>query len=168
MQSPQDYHSDREEIRSPLNTTSRRDENYVEITLDIRDDTVAVHSVKSATGTKAEEAEFEALAKSLQKKRSFGASIVRNVSMTMRLASFNKQPHRLDRRSSAVAQHALKGLKFISKTDSGSGWVGVEKSFNELTATSDGLLPREKFGECIGKGPEFNFYALTVSKYANK
>lgn len=152
MPNPEDHHSDRE-ISSPLNTTKSNDDNYVEITLDIRDDTVAVHSVKNATGTKAEEAELEALAKSLQKKRSFGASIVRNVSTRMRFSSFKKQPHPFRRfdRSSAAAQHALKGLKFISKTDGGSGWETVQKRFDELTATSDCLLPRAKFGECIGE-----------------
>ncbi|XP_055832354.1 respiratory burst oxidase homolog protein D isoform X1 [Solanum dulcamara] len=163
MQNPEDHHSDRE-ISSPLNTTKSNNDNYVEITLDIRDDTVAVHSVKNATGTKAEEAELEALAKSLQKKRSFGASIVRNVSMKMRFSSFKKQPHPLRRfdRSSAAAQHALKGLKFISKSDGGSGWETVQKRFDELTATSDCLLPRAKFGECIGMNGESMGFALEL------
>ncbi|CAN4100145.1 unnamed protein product [Withania somnifera] len=167
MQSPEDHHDGREIIEndnsSPLNlnTTTSNDDNYVEITLDVRDDVVAVHSVKNVTGTTAEP---EALAKSLQKKRSFGASIVRNASLRMRLASLKKHPHpalNLDR-TSAAAQHALKGLKFISKTDSGCGWAAVEKRFEELTATSDGLLPREKFGECIGMNRESKEFALEL------
>ncbi|MCD7455123.1 hypothetical protein HAX54_027064 [Datura stramonium] len=168
MQNPEDHHSGKEIIEnddnSPLNTTTSNDDNYVEITLDVRDDAVTVQSVKNATGTKAEDAELEELAKSLQKKRSFGASIFRNASMRMRLASFKRQPHpaRSFDRTSAAAQHALKGLKFISKTDGGSGWATVEKRFDELTATSDGLLPRAKFGECIGMNRDSKEFALEL------
>lgn len=147
MQNPEDHHSDRE-IISPSYTTKSNDDKYVEVTLDIRDDTVAVHSVKNATKTKAEEAEIEALGKNLQKKRSFGATIVRNLSKRLR-----SQPHppRTIDRSSTAAQNVLKGFKFISRTDGGSGWDTVQQRFDELTANSDSLLPKAKFGECIGK-----------------
>ncbi|XP_060168520.1 respiratory burst oxidase homolog protein D-like [Lycium barbarum] len=170
MQNPEDHHhSDKEIIEndnnnSPLNASTSNDDTYVEITLDVRDDTVVVHSVKNATGNKGEEAELEVLAKSLQKKRSFAASIIKRTSMRMRLASFKKQSHpsrRFDR-TSVAAQHALKGLKFISKTDGGSGWAGVEKRFHELTATSEGLLPRAQFGACIGMTRESEKFALEL------
>ncbi|KAG1370258.1 Respiratory burst oxidase-like protein C [Cocos nucifera] len=75
------------------------DDQYVEITLDVRDDSVAVHS------------------------------------------------GRIDRSKSAAA-HALKGLKFISKTDGATGWLAVVKRFDELAV--DGALPRSLFGQCIG------------------
>ncbi|KAK4374677.1 hypothetical protein RND71_005354 [Anisodus tanguticus] len=168
MQNPED-HSDREIVEndnnsSPLNANTSNDDNYVEITLDVCDDTVAVRSFKNASETKAEEAELEELAKSLRKKSSFGASLIKNASMRMRLASFKKQPHpsrRFDR-TSAAAQHALKGLKFISKTDGGSGWAAVEKRFDELTSTSDGLLPRAQFGACIGMNRDSKDFALEL------
>lgn len=141
-------------------SSSPRDEAYVEITLDVRDDTVAVHSVKAANGTDLpEDPEITLLAKGLEKRTaSFGSTVVRSASSRIRqvsqelkrLTSFSKKPPaRFDRTKSAAAQ-ALKGLKFISKTDGGAGWAAVEKRFEETTASTDGVLPRAKFGECIG------------------
>lgn len=67
-----------------------------------------------------------------------------------KLASLSKRPQgRLDRSKSA-AVNALKGLKFISKTDGGAGWAAVDKKFDSLTAKTNGLLPRSLFCECIG------------------
>lgn len=137
------------------------DDAYVEITLDVREDSVAVHSVKTAGGADVEDPELALLAKGLEKKSTLGSSLVRNASSKFRqvsqelkrLASLNKRPiptGRFDRNKSAAA-HALKGLKFISKTDGGAGWAAVEKRFDELTVSTNGLLPRAKFGECIGK-----------------
>ncbi|XP_059642697.1 respiratory burst oxidase homolog protein C-like [Cornus florida] len=135
------------------------DDAYVEITLDVRDDSVAVHSVKTADGADVEDPELTLLAKGLEKRSSFGSSVVRNASSRIkqvsqelkRLASFSKRGHpvRFDRTKSA-AGHALKGLKFISKTDGGAGWPAVAKRFDDLTASSNGLLPRSNFCECIG------------------
>ncbi|KAK3220532.1 hypothetical protein Dsin_014502 [Dipteronia sinensis] len=47
---------------------------------------------------------------------------------------------------------ALKGLKFITTTsgEEGNDWNAVEKRFEKLTASTDGLLHSSKFGECIG------------------
>ncbi|KAF5205945.1 Respiratory burst oxidase-like protein [Thalictrum thalictroides] len=145
------------------------DEAYLEITLDVRDDSVAVHSVKTAGGgTTDEDPEVTLLAKTLEKKTSIGSSIVRNASSRIkqvsqelkRLASLTKKPSggRFDRTKSAAA-HALKGLKFISKTDGGAGWIAVEKRFNDLTASTNGLLPRALFGECIGMNRESKEFA---------
>lgn len=141
-------------------TASSTDNAYVEITLDVGENSVAVHSLKTADGTDVEDPQLTLLAKGLEKRSSFGSSIVRNASSKFkqvsqelkRLASLSKRPHqsRFDRTKSA-AVHALKGLKFISKTDGCVGWPAVEKRFNELTATTTGLLPRSLFGECIGK-----------------
>ncbi|CAN4088646.1 unnamed protein product [Withania somnifera] len=145
------------------------DDAYVEITLDVRDDSVAVHSVKTAGGADVEDPELALLAKGLEKKSTLGSSLVRNASSRIRqvsqelkrLASLNKRPiptGRFDRNKSAAA-HALKGLKFISKTDGGAGWAAVEKQFDELTASTTGLLPRAKFGECIGMNKESKEFA---------
>lgn len=175
--SREDHHSDTESgnysgpLSGPLNkrtgrksarfniedSSSSKQEQYVEITLDVRDDSVAVHSVKPANGQE-EDQEMALLARGLEKRPA--SSIVRNASAKIRqvsheikrLASSSRKPQlsRLDRTKSAAA-HALKGLKFISKTDGGSGWAAVEKRFDEITASTNGLLPRSRFCECIGK-----------------
>ncbi|KAI3802579.1 hypothetical protein L1987_30717 [Smallanthus sonchifolius] len=144
-------------------------DDYVEITLDVRDDSVAVHSVKIAGGVDVEDPELALLAKGLEKKASFGSSAVRNASAKIRqvsqelkkLTSFSKrQPvSRLDRTKSAAA-HALKGLKFISKSnDGGAAWAALEKRFDELTKDNNGLLPRSLFGECIGMNKDSKEFA---------
>ncbi|GER48533.1 respiratory burst oxidase homolog [Striga asiatica] len=144
-------------------------EDYVEITLDVRDDSVAVHSVKAAGGGEVEDPELALLAKGLEKRTSLGSILVRNASSRIRqvsqelkrLASTTRRPHPagvFDRNKSAAA-HALKGLKFISKTDGGAAWAGVEQRFDELTANLDGLLPRSLFGQCIGMNKESKEFA---------
>jgi respiratory burst oxidase len=134
------------------------DNDYVEITLDVRDDSVAVHSVKPASG--GEDSDVTLLARTLEKRSaSYGHGVLRNASTRIkqvshelrRLASVNRRgagPSRIDKSKSAAA-HALKGLKFISKTDGSAGWTAVEKRFDELS--ENGLLNRSKFGKCIGK-----------------
>ncbi|CAH9104657.1 unnamed protein product [Cuscuta europaea] len=146
------------------------EDSYVEITLDVREDSVAVHSVKTAAGADVEDPELALLARGLEKKTNLGSSVVRNASSRIRqvsqelkrLASLTTRTHhgagRIDRNKSAAAQ-ALKGLKFISKTDGASGWAPVEKRFDQLTASTSGLLPRAKFGECIGMNKESKEFA---------
>ncbi|OVA09739.1 Cytochrome b245 [Macleaya cordata] len=147
------------------------DQAYVEITLDVREDSVAVHSVKTAGGAEHEDPEVTLLARTLEKKSSFGSSVMRSASSRIkqvsqelkRLASINKRPtpSRFDRTKSAAA-YALKGLKFISKTDGGAGWLAVENRFNDLTASTNGLLHRSHFGECIGMNKESKEFALEL------
>ncbi|XVF11336.1 hypothetical protein REPUB_Repub08aG0018600 [Reevesia pubescens] len=136
-------------------SSSSKDDGYVEITLDVRDDSVAVQSVKAANGGDLQEdPELTLLARGLEKKSTM---VMRNASAKIRhvgqefkrLTSFSKKPARFDRTKSAAA-HALKGLKFINKTDGGHGWAAVEKRFEEITASNNGTLPRSRFGECIG------------------
>ncbi|KAG5537347.1 hypothetical protein RHGRI_024705 [Rhododendron griersonianum] len=144
------------------------DQAYVEITLDVRDDSVAVHSVKAAGGGEIEDPELTLLAKNLERRSSFRASsIVRNASSRIKqvsqelkkLASFSKRPQGRFDRSKSAAVNALKGLKFISKTDGGAGWAAVEKRFDSLTANTNGLLPRSLFCECIGMNKESKEFA---------
>lgn len=71
--------------------------------------------------------------------------------------SGESKPRRLDRSKSTAGQ-ALKGLKSMTKADGEAGWPAVEKRFRKITATTDGLLIRSKFGECIGK-------SIVKSKY---
>ncbi|KAK1436762.1 hypothetical protein QVD17_02544 [Tagetes erecta] len=149
-------------------TSSGFNDDYVEITLDVRDDSVAVHSVKTAGGADVEDPELALLAKGLEKRSSFGSSAVRNASSKIRqvsqelkrLTSFSKRPvSRLDRTKSA-AKHALKGLKFISKNnDGGAAWAALEERFDELTKDTNGLLPRSLFGECIGMNKDSKEFA---------
>lgn len=141
------------------------DNDYVEITLDIRDDSVAVHSVQGAGGAGGEDPELALLAKRTlegKSRTSLGSLLIRNTSNKIRRALSRKPSvnRRYDRTKSAAA-HALKGLKFITtKTGaSGNGWSAVEKRFEELTASTNGLLPRSKFGECIGMNKESKEFA---------
>lgn len=149
------------------------DGGYVEITLDIRDDSVAVHSVQGALHH--EDPELSLLAKKTleinNKSSSFRSSLFRNTSSHIkqvsqdlkRFASLTRRPssRRFDRTKSAAA-HALKGLKFITtKTGAaGNGWPAVEKRYNELAiTTSDGLLHCSMFGECIGMNKDSKEFA---------
>ena len=147
-------------------TSQQQDEGeYVEVTMDIQGGSVALHSVKDAAGNDlGEDEKLVLLGKGMEKKRSFGASVVRSASIRMkqvsqelkRFTSLTKQTApattraHYDRTKSA-ASHALKGLKFITKTDAGgAGWADVEKQFEILTASTDGYLHRSLFGKCIG------------------
>ncbi|KAF2311612.1 hypothetical protein GH714_025261 [Hevea brasiliensis] len=156
-------------------SSSAQDEQYVEVTLDLRDDSVAVHSVKAANGME-EDPEVSLLAKGLEKRST--SKVMRNASARIRqvsqelkrITSFSKRPPppgRLDRNKSAAA-HALKGLKFISKTDGGAGWAAVEKRFHEITSSTDGLLPRSRFCECIGMKESKEFAGELFDALARK
>ncbi|XP_027340100.1 respiratory burst oxidase homolog protein C isoform X3 [Abrus precatorius] len=140
-------------------------QHYVEVTMDIQGGSVALHSVKTVAGVEMmeEEEKLGLMGKKLEKRTSFGSSVVQNATIRMkqlkRLASFSKPaPKNFERTKSAVG-HALTGLKFISKTDVGAGWSGVEKQFDKLTATTDGYLSRALFAQCIGLNKESEAYA---------
>ncbi|XP_050372308.1 respiratory burst oxidase homolog protein D [Argentina anserina] len=160
--------------RTSTSTENDDDEAYVEITLDILDDSVAVHSVQAAGGGGHEDPELALLAKKTlegKKSESFRLSLLRNTSTHIRqvsqelkrLTSFSKRNsgagRRVDRTRSATA-HALKSLKFITaKASTANGWASVEKRFDELTANSNGLLNYSLFGECIGMNKESKEFA---------
>ncbi|KAJ0571074.1 putative NAD(P)H oxidase (H(2)O(2)-forming) [Helianthus annuus] len=147
--------------------SNNEDDEYVEITLDVLDDSVAVHSVKTAGGAGVKDTELALLAKGLGKS-SLGASVARNASSKIRqvseelrkLTSFSRRTHvgRKDRSKSA-ATHALTGLKFISKTDGAAAWADLEKRFDKLTADTNGLLTGELFGKCIGMNDDSKDFA---------
>lgn len=111
---------------------SRNNDNNMEIRLDVED---------TAVGADVED----------PNKRSFPG--VRNASVKIlqvaeelrRITSFSRKL-----RAKSAATNALKGLKFIGKTDSATGWVELEKRFEDITSKTDGLLPRSRFGECLG------------------
>ncbi|PWA91859.1 respiratory burst oxidase [Artemisia annua] len=149
-------------------TRSRNNEDYVEITLDVGDDSVAVHSVKTAGGGDMEDPELTLLARGLEKRGSLGTSVVRNASSRIKqvseelrkLTSFSRKPvgGRYDRTKSGAVP-ALQGLKFISKANSAAAWAALEKRFDELTKETNGLLPRASFGECIGMNKDSKEFA---------
>lgn len=72
-------------------------------------------------------------------------------------------------RTRSGAKRALKGLKFISHTTSGSCgdptdlWRRVEDRFNKLSR--DGLLSRDDFGECIGIYISYIYNSLSLSLF---
>ncbi|KAF3948908.1 hypothetical protein ACB098_03G106900 [Castanea mollissima] len=158
------------------NNSVNDDDGYVEITLDIRDDSVAVHSVQTTGGVGGggveEDPELSLLAKKTlrSKSNSFGSYLLRNTSSQIRqvsqelkrFTSLTRRPSastRFDRTKSAAA-HALKGLKFIAaKTSGAAGWPAIEKRFDDLTASKNGLLPSSLFGECIGMNKESKEFA---------
>ncbi|KAF5746351.1 respiratory burst oxidase D [Tripterygium wilfordii] len=162
--------------RSSVNGEADDGSSFVEITLDIGEDSVAVHSVQAAGGEGHEDPELALLAKkTLEGKsasfRSFlfhsTSSHIKQVSQELkRLTSFSRRPsaaRRFDRTKSAAA-HALKGLKFITaKTGGGGGgWPAVEKRFDDLTASTSGLLSSSLFGECIGMNKDSKEFSLEL------
>lgn len=145
------------------NSQRTRTAPYVDLTVDVQDDRVSVHSLKMEGGSSVEESpELTLLKRNRLEKKTTVVKRLASVSHELkRLTSVSggvgggggrkpPRPAKLDRTKSAATQ-ALKGLKFISKTDGGAGWSAVEKRFNQITATTGGLLLRTKFGECIGK-----------------
>ncbi|KAF3437650.1 hypothetical protein FNV43_RR20406 [Rhamnella rubrinervis] len=104
--------------------------SVVDITLDVRDDSVAVYKVQAAGEA------------ALQKDPELALLAKRT------LEGYN---------SSVIIRQVSKELKHFStpKRTSNSTWPSVEKSFDELTWNSDGLLPSSLFGECIGMNKEF-------------
>ncbi|OIV97039.1 hypothetical protein TanjilG_11556 [Lupinus angustifolius] len=151
------------------------EEDHVEVTVEIKGDSVAVHSVKPVSTACNEDISGEdenliLLGKGMQKKSSFvGASVMRSASSKIkqvsqelkRFASLSKQGEsskvvHFDRNKSAAA-HALKGLKFF--TNGGVGWAQVEKQFDILTASNDGYLHCSLFAKCIGMNKESEAFA---------
>lgn len=121
------------------------EETYVEITLDVRDDSVAIQNIQS------QDQEAAMLAKALERRSpSTGiTSKLKQVSQELRrMASFSTKPARLDRTKSGAAR-ALKGLQFVTKNVGSDGWPEIEQRFDELAV--DGVLLRTRFGQCIGE-----------------
>ncbi|KAK6147941.1 hypothetical protein DH2020_018853 [Rehmannia glutinosa] len=87
LSGPLNKRGGRKSARFNIPETSNTSDDYVEITLDVREDSVAVHSVKTAGGGEVEDPELALLAKGLEKKSSFGSSVVRNASSRIRQVS---------------------------------------------------------------------------------
>lgn len=154
-------HQSRVTFSGPLVTQSKTKKNsarfagdnneYVEITLDVRDDAVSVQDIKGAV----DEQEAALLTSQLERPKKkltsqLSAKIkqvsreLKRVTSTTNKGGFNKQ---LDR-SKTTAGRALRGLQFINKSVGTEGWTEVERRFEKLSV--DGLLLRSRFGQCIG------------------
>lgn len=122
-----------------------KDDSYVEITLDVRDDSFLVQNIKGA------DQEAALLASQLEKKptSSLGSQLsyhLRQVSQDPRRIT-SRRMNKPDRTRSGAAR-ALRGLQFMNKNVGNEGWSEVEKRFDELAV--DGMLPKSRFGKCIG------------------
>ncbi|KAJ1687714.1 hypothetical protein LUZ63_019104 [Rhynchospora breviuscula] len=123
------------------------EEEVVEITLDVRDDTVEIQDIRGA-GDDGMDLTSQSV------KGGKLASKLKRVTNGLRLGASKRQTgapparqqRRLDRSKSAAAG-ALRGLQFVTKYVTGS-WQDVEKRFDLLAV--DGLLIRSRFGKCIG------------------
>ncbi|KAL2941035.1 Respiratory burst oxidase-like protein B [Bienertia sinuspersici] len=125
------------------------DSDYVEITLDVRDDSVSVQDIKGAVGDQ----EAALLTSHLEKQRpqkltsQLSAKLKQVGRELKRVTSSNRGFRQLDRTKTTAAR-ALKGLQFLNKSVGGEGWEQVLERFEDLAV--DGLLLRSRFGKCIG------------------
>lgn len=131
-----------------------KQEDYVEITLDIRDDAVSVQNIRGG------DHETALLASRLEKRHSLGSQLsfrLRQVSRELKqltTSSSSKTFNKIDRSKSGAAR-ALQGLQFMSKNVGTEGWPEVEKRFHELAV--HGALPKTRFGQCIGMNESTEF-----------
>ncbi|KAL6278582.1 hypothetical protein ACE6H2_022183 [Prunus campanulata] len=133
---------------------SDQEECYVEITLDVLDDTVLVHNIRggdSETAMLASKLERRPSSLSLGSQLSFR---LRQVSQELKRMTSSKSFKRVDRTKSGAAR-ALKGLKFMTKNVGSEGWSEIETRFDELAV--DGTLPKLRFAQCIGMNESSEF-----------
>ncbi|KAG5056082.1 hypothetical protein JHK85_008592 [Glycine max] len=126
----------------------QEDEDFVEITLDVRDDTVSVQNIRGG------DPETALLASRLEKRPSSLSVRLRQVSQELKRMTSSKKFDRVDRAKSGAAR-ALKGLKFMTKNVGTEGWSQVDKRFDELAV--DGKLPKTRFSQCIGMNESKEF-----------
>lgn len=126
-----------------------KEESYVEITLDVRGDSIAVQNIHGGDPQDA-----AILAQAMEGRPSSLAAKLRQVSHELRriTSSSSKRVGKFER-SMSGATRALQGLQFLTQNVEAAGgiWPEVERRFEELAI--DGCLPRSKFGQCIGLSP---------------
>lgn len=136
-------------VTQPRARKTKNDDDYVEITLDLRDDAVSVQGITGAV----DDQEAALLTSQLEKQRphkltSQLSAKLKQVSRELkRVTSSNRGFKQLDRTKTTAAR-ALRSLQFINKNVGTEGWAEVEKRFEKLSV--DGLLLRSRFGQCIG------------------
>ncbi|KAI9099011.1 hypothetical protein K1719_024778 [Acacia pycnantha] len=132
--------------KSNKSSKNKEEQEYVEITLDVRDDSVSVQNIRGG------DPETAMLASRLEKRpsSSLGSQLsfkLRQVSQELKRMASSNRFDKMDRTKSGAAR-ALRGLKFISKNIGSDAWSPVEQRFDELAA--DGKLPKTRFSQCIG------------------
>ncbi|KAL5678573.1 hypothetical protein ACJX0J_014704, partial [Zea mays] len=152
---------------SAANDDDDDDNDYVEITLDMRDDSVAVavvHGVEPAHAGPGDDPNVtQVVARPLENHRrssSYGHSLTRNASSRFKFKQVSQEIRRVaggprTDLSTSAAAHALMGLRFISKAEGSAGWEAVKMRFRKLAI--NGLLHRSMFAECIGMKDTFVF-----------
>lgn len=145
-----DSRSSRVGFSGPLVSNKQRngrfkddDGEMVEITLDVRDDSVSVQNIRGG------DSETVFLASRLEKKPTSLSARLRQVSMELKRMTSFKTFDKVDRSKSGAAR-ALQGFKFMTKTvgTDHEGWSQVENRFHQLAL--DGKLPKTRFSHCIG------------------
>ncbi|KAL0005999.1 hypothetical protein SO802_013560 [Lithocarpus litseifolius] len=130
---------------SKKSTRFKEDECYVEITVDVRDDSISVQNIKGRNSeTASSTRKFEKKPSTLGSHLSFQ---LRQVSLGMKRMASSTKFNKVDRTKSGAAR-ALKGLKFIGKKVGSEGWSQVEARFKELSVNE--MLPKTRFAQCIG------------------
>ncbi|XP_061357451.1 respiratory burst oxidase homolog protein B-like [Gastrolobium bilobum] len=117
------------------------EDDFVEITLDVRDDGVSVQTIRGG------DSETALLASRLEKRPSSLSVRLRQVSQELKRMTSSNKFDKVDRTKSGAAR-ALKGLKFMTKNVGTKGWSQVEERFDEFAV--DGKLPKTRFSQCIG------------------
>ncbi|KAJ1265610.1 hypothetical protein BS78_08G089600 [Paspalum vaginatum] len=176
---------------SRRSTRFKDEDEYVEVTLDVRDDAAgggdpafAVRAIKSVgAGAGAPEHDDAALLE-LDRPGAGGLSSKLRAARAQlgRLASGKKRAAvplaallRGDRdraaaprleRSVTGAASALRGLQFLNQAAVTEGWPEVEKRFHRLAV--DGFLLRSRFGQCIGMVGSEEFAAQIFDALARR
>ncbi|KAI3959391.1 hypothetical protein MKW98_018981 [Papaver atlanticum] len=95
---------------------------------------------------------------------SFGSSVKKSAILRFKHVSqeLSKRLAFVNRRASGAThvEEALNGLIFVCKAS--SKWVDVEKKFDRLTSSGDGLLLRSQFADCIGMNRQSTDFALEL------
>eukprot|EP01018_Ginkgo_biloba_P014136 Gb_36903 [translate_table: standard] len=143
----------------------------VEVTLDVHKESVTLRSVMQSGIEPMENSRTCSNSSTPTSKESFAQDSKRssrNGNMATRIVPLAFSPDRVNddynnnndaqeaprlAKSLSVAEHAIQGLRFISRAtvdkDLNELWKEVESRFDKL-ASSDGLLARSDFAECIG------------------
>ncbi|XP_047332352.1 respiratory burst oxidase homolog protein E-like [Impatiens glandulifera] len=138
-----------------LNDLKHNDQHdFVEITLEIEDDSIVVCSVTPTSDNRKSHSVSSRIRRKfpwLTSPNSVSLRRDHEVEVEQEIVVLPPPDRGLDRTTSS-AQRALKGLRFISKTTGTSEandlWKKVELRFQKLA--KQGFLSREDFGECIG------------------
>jgi respiratory burst oxidase len=144
--------------------TSNSDGGGVEITLDVRDDSV-IQSVRPIL--KPEERPSSSSSRKSTRvlvvrsddggfreiTLSEASSRIKQVSEELRrIASLNRGRRFRDRSKTKIsALQALTELRFVSGAHGVAEWSDVEYLFKKITKNQGGVLRRDQFGQCIGR-----------------